>query len=189
MKAIFLLSLFFIGASFLYNPSESIGTVSSYKVTKAKKVASMPVPPMRIVVDKSDYELTVYDGQGWYATYPVVFGSNSLEDKKVEGDRKTPEGTFKITLKKPHAKWSRFLLLDYPNSESMAKFNARKQRGEIPKNARPGGGVGIHGTYPHDEFIIDRYNNWTLGCISLKNEDVLDLYSYIPVGTTITIKR
>jgi lipoprotein-anchoring transpeptidase ErfK/SrfK len=91
--------------------------------------------------------------------------------------------------KKPHAKWSRFLLLDYPNQETMAKFSQRKQRGEIPKNARPGGGVGIHGTWAHDDFIVDRYKNWTLGCISLKNIDVLDLYSYIPMNTSVTIRK
>ena len=44
-----------------------------------------------IIIVKSDYELKVYDKEGWYATYPVVFGSKSLEDKMMEGDRKTPE--------------------------------------------------------------------------------------------------
>jgi len=190
MKATFFLSILLAGGSLLFGsrPSTSL-SVPSYKVSKAKRAASMPIAPVRIVVDKSDYELTVYDQKGWFATYPVVFGSNSLEDKKFEGDRNTPEGTFKIVNKKPHPKWDKFMLLDYPNAESLAKFNQRKMRGEIPKNARPGGGVGIHGTWPHDDNIIDRYTNWTLGCISLKNEDVDDLYSYITPGTQVTIKK
>jgi lipoprotein-anchoring transpeptidase ErfK/SrfK len=37
--------------------------------------------------------------------------------------------------------------------------------------------------------VIDRYKNWTLGCISLKNSDVEEIYTYIPVGTTITITK
>lgn len=163
--------------------------VASYSVTKLAKRSTVPHGPMRIVIDKSDYELHVYDAQGWYATYPVVFGNDPMKDKKFEGDRCTPEGTFRIIHKKPHSKWSRFMLIDYPNQESMAKFQARKQRGEIPANARPGGGVGIHGTWPHEDFIIDRYKNWTLGCISLKNADVQEIYSYIPTGTTVTIKK
>ena len=193
MRTAILMSLFVVGGGFLLNNKESVSatplTVATYKTSKAKRSSSSPLSPMRIVIDKSDYELHVYDAEGWYATYPVVFGNNPLLDKKVEGDRCTPEGTFKIQSKKPHAKWSRFLLIDYPNQESLAKFNERKQRGEIPKNAKPGGGVGIHGTYPHEDFIIDRYKNWTLGCISLKNADVQEIYSYLPVGTSVTIKK
>ena len=49
-----------------------------------------------ILIDKSEYELNIYDDDGWYASYPVVFGSKSLGDKMMEGDRKTPEGIFKI---------------------------------------------------------------------------------------------
>ncbi|HVG42854.1 MAG TPA: L,D-transpeptidase [Chitinophagaceae bacterium] len=190
MKATIFLSCFLAGGSLLYSnrPASSV-SIPSYKVSKAKRTSTKPIAPIRIVVDKSDYELTVYDAKGWFATYPVVFGTNTLEDKKYEGDRNTPEGTFKIVNKKPHPKWDKFMLLDYPNAESLAKFNMRKQRGEIPKNARPGGGVGIHGTWPNDDNIIDRYTNWTLGCISLKNVDVDDLYSYVPHGTPVTIKR
>jgi len=149
----------------------------------------MPVAPIRIVIDKSNYELYVYDKLGWFATYPVVFGNSSLEDKKMEGDRNTPEGNFKIANKRVHDKWDRYMGLDYPTAESLAKFNQRKQRGEIPKYASPGGGVGIHGTWPHEDFVIDRYKNWTNGCISLKNEDVEDLYSFISVGTPVTIQK
>ena len=164
-------------------------TVPTYEVSKAKKSTVAPVAPMRIVVDKSDYELHVYDAKGWYATYPVVFGNNPLLDKKMEGDRCTPEGTFRIVAKKPHNKWSRFMLLDYPNQETLDRFKQRKMRGEIPQTARPGGAIGIHGTWPREDFVIDRYSNWTEGCISLKNADVQELYSYVPVGTTITIKK
>jgi lipoprotein-anchoring transpeptidase ErfK/SrfK len=107
----------------------------------------------------------------------------------MEGDRNTPEGTFKINAKRPHAKWDRFISIDYPNQESLAKFNRRKQKGEIPAHARPGGGIGIHGTWPNDDHVVDKYSNWTEGCISLKRRDVEDLYSYIPVGTPVTIRK
>ncbi|HEY1870822.1 MAG TPA: L,D-transpeptidase [Chitinophagaceae bacterium] len=149
----------------------------------------LPVGTVYIIIDKSDYELNVYDDKGWFATYPVVFGNNSLDDKKMEGDRCTPEGVFHVMSKKFHDKWDRFMALDYPTKESYEKFQLRKSRGEIPANARIGGGVGIHGTWPHDDYIVDRYKNWTNGCISMKNEDVEDLYSYMPVGTKVTIRK
>lgn len=191
MKTTLLLSCFVAaGGWLLHTASPKAPTlVASFKVDKARKTLAYPTGPLRIVVDKSDYELHVYDSKGWYATYPVVFGNDPMKDKKVEGDRCTPEGSFRIVNKKPHAKWSRFMLLDYPNGESMAKFNQRKQRGEIPPNAKPGGGVGIHGTWPHEDFIIDRYKNWTLGCISLKNADVQEIYSYVPNGTPVIIRK
>jgi murein L,D-transpeptidase YafK len=116
-----------------------------------------------LVVEKSKYELSVYDDDGWYATYPVVFGSKDLGDKMREGDRKTPEGTFTIISKKVHEKWDRFMMLDYPTQESYQKFNDRKAHGLIPRNATIGGGIGIHGTWPREDYAIDRYDNWDHG--------------------------
>ena len=142
-----------------------------------------------VVVDKSDYELSVYDNDGWLVTYPVVFGNKDLGDKLVQGDRKTPEGTFTITSKRVHEKWDRFIMLDYPNAESYAKFNDRKSRGVIPQGAAIGGGIGIHGTWKHEGYAVDQYQNWTEGCISMKDEYVEELYNMIPVGTRVLIRR
>ena len=145
--------------------------------------------PYYIIIDKSDYELRVYDQEGWYATYPVVFGSNDLKDKYMEGDKRTPEGKFKVLLKKIHPKWGFELLLDFPNEESIKKFNQRISQGVIPKNARIGNGIAIHATRPQEEWTVDYYQNWTDGCISLKYTEAKDLYSYIPIGTPVTIQK
>lgn len=145
--------------------------------------------PYYIVIDKSDYELKVYDEEGWYATYPVVFGSNDMNDKYMEGDKRTPEGKFKILLKKIHPNWGPELLLDYPNEESVRRFTDRQQKGIIPKNARIGSGIAIHATRPQEEWTVDYYQNWTDGCISLKYTEAKDLYSYIPSGTPVTIQK
>jgi murein L,D-transpeptidase YafK len=142
-----------------------------------------------IIIDKSKYELSVFDAQGWLATYPVVFGNRDLGDKMMAGDRKTPEGVYTIVSKRIHRKWDRFMMLDYPTKEDYAKFIYRKQRGLIPANAKPGGGIGIHGVWPHEDYTIDQYQNWTEGCISMKNKDVEELYNIIPVGTKIYIRK
>jgi murein L,D-transpeptidase YafK len=145
--------------------------------------------PYYIIIDKSDYELKVYDEEGWYATYPIVFGSKDLGDKMREGDKKTPDGQFKIIQKKIHTKWSHELLLDFPNEESILRFNERKQKGLLPKNAKIGGGIAIHATRPAEEWTVDNFYNWTDGCVSVKYTEMKDLYSYIPVGTPVTIKQ
>ncbi|HMJ46336.1 MAG TPA: L,D-transpeptidase [Ferruginibacter sp.] len=144
--------------------------------------------PYYIIVDKSDYELKVFDDQGWLATYPIVFGSKDLSDKMREGDRRTPTGNFKVILKKIHNKWGPELLLDYPNDESYRRFNERKARGIIPANARIGNGIAIHATRPQEEWTVDNFYNWTDGCVSVKYSEMKDLFSYIPVGTTVTIR-
>jgi lipoprotein-anchoring transpeptidase ErfK/SrfK len=92
-------------------------------------------------------------------------------------------------LKKNNSKWKFELLLDYPNQESYQKFDARKAKGIIPKSANIGGGIAIHATRPQEEWTVDYYQNWTDGCVSLKYREAADLYSYIPVGTPVTIEK
>lgn len=159
------------------------------RIIKRNIFKSAPNGTVYLVVNKSDYELQVFDDDGWYATYPVVFGNKDLTDKMMEGDRKTPEGTFHITSKRAHEKWHRMFMLDYPNRESYEKFNQRKAQGMIPKSAKIGGGIAIHGTWPHDDIVVDDYTNWTNGCISLKNEDIDELDSILPIGTKVVIKQ
>ena len=187
MKSILLFSSVLLGSGLLlFNfPSKSISEKKLFK----RSPGAGPVGAISILIDKSDYELSVYDEKGWYATYPVVFGNNSLDDKKMEGDNKTPEGSFKIVNKRVHEKWYRFLGIDYPTKESWEKFKSRKSRGEIPANASIGGAIGIHGTWPREDFVIDKYKNWTQGCISMKKDDVLEIYAYTPIGTKVVIRK
>ena len=188
MKNIVVLASVFLGSSLLASDAHHKTTTTSTKRFRFNAGAG-PIGNVSILIDKSDYELSVYDDKGWYATYPVVFGNNTLSDKKMQGDRNTPEGTFRMIAKRVHNKWCRFMAIDYPNAESREKFNLRKQRGEIPANAQIGGSIGIHGTWPHEDFVVDRYKNWTEGCISMKNEDVKEIYTFTREGAKVTIRK
>lgn len=173
----------------------SLMGVAAFTGTSFKK--KLPLTPeaitrntYNVVVIKSKYEMKVYDSTGeWLVTYPVVFGNKDMGDKMMEGDRKTPEGMFHIASKRKHEKWNSFMALDYPTRESIEKFNERKSQGLIPASARIGGSIGIHGTWPHEEFAIDQYQNWTEGCISTKNMYIEEVFRLLPVGTTIQIRR
>ena len=158
-------------------------------VKKKNEVKDSIANPYYIIIDKSDYELKVFDDEGWYATYPIVFGSKKLDDKMREGDKLTPEGNFKVIIKKIHPKWGPELLLDYPNEETLLRFNERKAKGIIPKNSKIGGGIAIHATRPQEEWTVDNFYNWTDGCISVKYTEMKDLFSYIPLGTPVTIHK
>lgn len=188
--SIFLLAL----VSFTIDKGKKEKTVVKPRTAKTAKkpkpvITDSAENPYYIIVDKSDYELKVYDDEGWYATYPIVFGSKDLGDKMREGDKRTPDGQFKVVLKKIHQKWGPELLLNYPNNMSIQKFNERKAKGLIPKNAKIGDGIAIHATRPNEEWTVDNFYNWTDGCVSVKYTEMKDLFSYIPVGTPVTIQQ
>jgi murein L,D-transpeptidase YafK len=143
-----------------------------------------------LVVSKSNYEIKVYDANNnWKATYPCVFGNDDQSDKLVMGDRRTPEGIYHIVIKKTHPKWDKYFGLDYPTPEDVAKFNDRKAKGIIPQNAKIGDGIGIHGTWPKQDFVVDTYQNWTNGCVCTKNEYIDELYNTLPIGTKVIIVK
>ncbi len=144
-----------------------------------------------LLIDKSDYRLYIYEDVTLLKIYKVVFGNNDKSDKFVQGDRRTPDGTFHILSKRYDGRWSRFMLLDYPNEEARRKFQDRMANGLIPRGADIGGGIGIHGVeYATGirDYYVDRRINWTLGCISLKNGDINELYDVVKVGTPVVIR-
>ncbi len=141
-----------------------------------------------LLIDKSNYRLYLYEDTRLLKAYKVVFGAHVRGDKLQEGDKRTPEGTFHIVDKRYDGRWSRFLLLDYPNERSREKFRERKARGLIPAGARIGGGIGIHGTRPGVQQAVDLRVNWTNGCISMKNADVNELFNIVLEGTPVVIQ-
>lgn len=150
------------------------------------KELKIPKNELLMLIDKSDYTLTVMHKDKKLITYPCVFGFNPIDDKSQEGDGCTPEGTFKIRSMYAHKSWSYFIWIDYPNTSSWEKFKKRKAEGKLSSDATIGGEVGIHGVPVGMDELIDQKSNWTLGCISLKTNDITDLYKSI--GSTTTMK-
>src|SRR5687767_2535033 len=107
MKTCFVLTSVFLGGGLLILGIPSPAGSEKVALNRISSKKTTPIGTAYILIDKSDYELHVYDDKGWYATYPVVFGNSSLSDKKMEGDKNTPEGTFKIVSKRIHEKWHR----------------------------------------------------------------------------------
>lgn len=176
------------------NPANDTGkkiTYTNYHLRASRIIDSLKLNKnnLYIEIDKSDYTLTIKIGNKVVKTYPVVLGFDPVNDKKMEGDGCTPEDTFKIISKYPHKSWTKFIWFDYPNAASKKKFEARKKKGEIPKDAKIGGEVGIHGVPGEDDRIIDQKINWTLGCISLKTADINEIYDLVKVGTKVVIRQ
>ena len=167
--------------SFLINKNRSLAFIIDSLQVKQHNIS--------IQINKSDYILMVLNKADILKSYRMVLGSNPKDDKRMEGDRCTPEGTFHIVSKYPHKSWHKFIWIDYPNDESRRKFKEAKLNGEIPNDANIGGGIGIHGTPEDRDHLIDDKVNWTWGCISLKRKDVDEIYPYIDESTEIIIEK
>ncbi|MBI1307229.1 MAG: L,D-transpeptidase family protein [Bacteroidetes bacterium] len=168
------------------NALDDFTNVSAKRIIDSLKLKPKNV---RIVIDKSAYRLMLMHDSLVIKSYPVVFGFNPRDDKLRQGDGCTPEGTFHLQALYPHEKWSKFLWFNYPNTESWKKHNEAVKNGSIPSDAEIGGELGIHGVPNGADWAIDKKKNWTLGCISMKNSDVNDVYSVAFVGMTISIRK
>jgi murein L,D-transpeptidase YafK len=154
-----------------------------------EKLITQPINKQKIslLIEKSKHRLTIYYDLKPIKSYPVVFGANPTGDKRGEGDKKTPEGILQIKDLYPHPQWSKFMWLNYPNNQSWRKHFQAKINGELAWYIPIGGEVGIHGVPAGADEMIDAKNNWTLGCPSLKNKDVDELYKFVQKGTVVEI--
>jgi murein L,D-transpeptidase YafK len=147
--------------------------------------------PWLVVVRKSCRTLDVYRLGERVRSFPAVFGLNGSGSKLYEGDRRTPSGLYMIVDKRPHPRWRKFLLLDYPNVGDLHRYWLAMERGSLPSlgdgYVGAGGAVGIHGT--DNPGLNTRNVDWTWGCISLQNADIDALAQLVPVGTLVLIEE
>jgi murein L,D-transpeptidase YafK len=143
--------------------------------------------PTVLIVKKMDRRLTVYKGLTPLKTYPVVLGGNPRPDKLCQGDLCTPEGVYHVVSKFDHPRWDKFILLDYPNNQNWVKFGRARASGQLPETAKIGGEIGIHGT--HDPSMNLRKEDWTLGCVSLLNQHIEEIYPLVDDDTLVFIKK
>jgi murein L,D-transpeptidase YafK len=143
--------------------------------------------PTVLVVHKLSRKLTLYQGITPLKSFPIVLGNDPYNDKLCQGDACTPEGVYRIRAKYPHARWDKFIWLDYPNTQNWLKFSKAKQAGKLPPDADIGGQVGIHGTEDPTRNLSGQ--NWTKGCVSLMNNDLDELYPLINDKTLVVINK
>lgn len=137
----------------------------------------------RIVVDKSDHRLEVFEGDRVVASYPVALGL-APGAKVREGDRRTPEGRYVIDARKADSAYFLALHVSYPNAADRARARAQ--------GVAPGGAIMIHGQ-PDDPAMRRRvaawpWRDWTDGCIALSDADMRALWDRVRVPTPIEIR-
>jgi len=135
-----------------------------------------------IVVYKSKRQLLAYSDGKLIKTYKISLGGQPEGEKKIEGDKKTPEGVYYINDKNPKSGYHKNLGISYPNDQDIK---------EAKKLGKPtGSDVKIHGLRNKLGFIkkFHRWYDWTAGCIALTDEEIDELYDAVKIGTRIEIK-
>jgi hypothetical protein len=135
-----------------------------------------------IIIDKFSRKCFIYHNGTIKYEYEAELGKNWVGDKRVNGDKATPEGMYKITKKfdGSKTKYYKALLLDYPNDEDKEKFNSEIARGSLPSSATIGSLIEIHGNGGKG---ID----WTEGCIALTDKEMDVVFKIAKTGTPVTI--
>lgn len=127
-----------------------------------------------ITVDKSNFKLRLFKQLKFRKSYGVATGMPAYP---------TPSGRFSISNKQVNPTWS------VPNSPWAGELQGTTVAGGSaanPLKARWMGianGIGIHGT--GQEWSIG--SRASHGCLRMRVRDVIDLYSRVPIGTSVLI--
>ena len=148
----------------------------------------------RVVIRKKARTLELYDDRRLIKTYAMVLGFSPEGDKKKEGDGKTPEGDFYVFTKNSNSRFHLSLGLSYPSvagaergladgsitrAEHDAILSAIERKEMPPQKTALGGEIYIHGGGTKED--------WTWGCVALKNEEIEEIYHALRPGTPVSI--
>lgn len=133
-----------------------------------------------ILVEKEKRTLSVFHHKKLLKVYKIALGSNPVGHKQQEGDGRTPEGIYKISLKNPKSSFYLSLKISYPNEQDQ---KSAKMRG-----VSPGGDIFIHGLRFGVIGALHRHWDWTQGCIALTNEEIQEVFAATEVGTIVEIR-
>ena len=145
----------------------------------ATAFANNPRVADRIVVDKSERLLAIYNGSTVVKSFRVALGKNPDGPKRQQGDGRTPEGRYRIDYRNPNSAYYRALHISYPSPED---FKAAQALG-----VSPGGSIMIHGL-PNGVAAVGENEDWTEGCIAVSNEAMDELWQLVADGTPIEIQ-
>ena len=136
----------------------------------------------RVVVLKSERRLQLYRGETLLREYRVSLGFNPVGTKEIEGDGKTPEGSYVIDKRNSKSQYHLSLHISYPTAEQVTKAKV--------KGVNPGGLIMIHGIRNGLGAIgrLHLLTDWTAGCVAVTNEDIEEIWRVVPNGTPIEIK-
>jgi murein L,D-transpeptidase YafK len=136
----------------------------------------------KVLIEKQERRLTLLAKGEVIKTYQIALGGNPVGPKERQGDCKTPEGTYIIDARNGNSGYHLALHISYPNEDD--KRRARE------RGVSPGGDIMIHGLKNGFAQVgaLHTASDWTEGCIAVTNQEMEEIYRFVPVGTVVEIK-
>jgi murein L,D-transpeptidase YafK len=137
----------------------------------------------KVIVDKTKRKLLLLKQSRVFKVFDITLGGDPIGHKMQQGDKKTPEGHYTLDYKNPKSKFYRSIHISYPNSTDIKRARAL--------GVSAGGDIMIHGQRNGATFteqIVNRYRDWTAGCISVSNHDMDEIWRTVEAGTPIEIR-
>jgi lipoprotein-anchoring transpeptidase ErfK/SrfK len=139
--------------------------------------------PASLFIDKYNYFLEIrFDGTG-VKRFPVNVGCLPRNRKLYYDLSSTPEGIYRARYIRPVTAYHKAIGVSYPNSTDRKRYAQALRAGNVPsRNGTPvsiGGSIQIHGG--------GIGNNWTWGCIAMRNDDLDEIFSMPQCRTGLPI--
>ncbi|HUG98011.1 MAG TPA: L,D-transpeptidase family protein [Gammaproteobacteria bacterium] len=134
-----------------------------------------------VIVRKADRRLDLLNDGEVFRSFPIALGGNPEGHKQREGDQRTPEGTYRLDLRKQDSAFFLAMRVSYPDAEDIRRARRR--------GVHPGNNIMIHGLpneprHPSNHYLTA---DWTDGCIAVSNSAMIDIWLSVPDDTPITI--
>ncbi|MBL8252184.1 MAG: L,D-transpeptidase family protein [Candidatus Competibacter sp.] len=136
----------------------------------------------RIVVYKAERELLLVAEGKTLKRYRIALGGRPQGHKTQEGDRRTPEGVYRIAGRNPRSAYHLSLRINYPNEDDRIQAASR--------GVSPGGDIMIHGLPNGFGWVgrLHRWVDWTAGCIAVTDSEIEEIWRAVSDGTPVEIK-
>jgi len=129
-----------------------------------------------VVVNKGARNMYLLHHDKVLQDYGIRLGFAPMGHKEIEGDGRTPEGIYLIDRRNPNSRFHLSLGISYPNERDRERAKALGKP--------PGGDIFIHG---QKHPLKKDKDDWTWGCIAVKNKEIEDIYAMVRDGTPIQI--
>jgi murein L,D-transpeptidase YafK len=130
----------------------------------------------RLVVHKAERRMELWHHDTLLRAFDVQLGGNPIGHKVQRGDRRTPEGEYRIDRRNPRSAFHLSIGINYPRPQDIEAARAL--------GVDPGGDIFIHGRGPNHRWAR---GDWTDGCIAVRDREMEVIYAMVRDGTRVII--
>jgi L,D-peptidoglycan transpeptidase YkuD (ErfK/YbiS/YcfS/YnhG family) len=162
---------------------ERIVALENQIETLEQKIFTLRTEPAdKVLIEKKERRLTLLSKGEVIKTYKIALGGNPVGPKERQGDNKTPEGIYIIDSRNGNSDYHLSLHISYPNEKDQMRA---KELG-----VSPGGDIMIHGIKNGFSWVGPSHAevDWTNGCIAVTDQEMEEIYRFVPNGTIVEIR-